>query len=66
VVEEAALSLTPGTTLSSLALRYLRPVRSGPAVATAEVRAGLGRVEVHDAGARGRPAATATTRVETA
>jgi acyl-coenzyme A thioesterase PaaI-like protein len=61
-VEEAALSLTPGATLSSMALRYLRPVRSGPAVATAEVRAGLGRVEVRDAGGDDRPAVTATTR----
>ncbi len=63
VVEEAALSLTPDATLSSMALRYLRPVRSGPAVATAEVRAGLGRVVVRDAGDGDRPAVTATTRV---
>jgi acyl-coenzyme A thioesterase PaaI-like protein len=62
VVEEAALSLTPGTTLSSMALRYLRPVRTGPAVATAEVRTGLGRVEVRDAGGDDRPVVTATTR----
>jgi acyl-coenzyme A thioesterase PaaI-like protein len=62
VVEEAALSLTPGATLSSMALRYLRPVRSGPAVATAEVRTGLARVEVRDAGGDDRPAVTATTR----
>jgi acyl-coenzyme A thioesterase PaaI-like protein len=62
VVEEAALSRTPGATLSSLALRYLRPVRVGPAVATVEVHAGLGRVEVRDAGGDGRPAATAVTR----
>lgn len=62
-VEEAALSLTPGTTLSSMALRYLRPVRTGPALATAEGRAGLGRVEVRDAGRDdNRPAVTATTR----
>jgi acyl dehydratase len=62
VVEEAALSLTPGATLSSMALRYLRPVRIGPAVATADVRAGLGRVEVRDAGGDDRPVVTATTR----
>jgi acyl-coenzyme A thioesterase PaaI-like protein len=62
VVEEAALSLTPGTTLASMALRYLRAVRSGPAVATAEVRAGLARVEVRDAGGDDRAAVTATTR----
>jgi acyl-coenzyme A thioesterase PaaI-like protein len=61
-VEEAALSLTPGATLVSMALRYLRPVRTGPAVATAEVRAGLGRVEVLDAGGDGRPSVAATTR----
>lgn len=62
-VEEAALSLTHGATLSSTAMRYLRPVRSGPAVATAAVRAGLGRVEVRDAGGGDdRPAVTATTR----
>jgi len=61
-VEEAALSLTPGATLSSMALRYLRPVRSGPAVATAEVRSGLGRVEVRDAGGDDRPVVSATTR----
>jgi acyl-coenzyme A thioesterase PaaI-like protein len=61
-VEEAALSLTPGTTLVSMALRYLRAVRSGPAVATAEVRSGLGRVEVRDAGGDDRPAVTAVTR----
>jgi hypothetical protein len=47
-----------------LALRYLRPVRVGPAVATAEVRAGLGRVEVRDAGSGDRPVATATTRLQ--
>jgi hypothetical protein len=45
-----------------MALRYLRPVRTGPAVATAEVRAGLGRVEVLDAGGDGRPSVAATTR----
>ncbi len=61
-VEEAALSLTPGATLSSMALRYLRPVRSGPAVARAQVMAGLGRVEVRDAGDDDRPVVTATTR----
>ncbi len=61
-VEEAALSLTPGATLSSMALRYLRPVRTGPAVATAAVRAGLGRVDVRDAGGDDRPVVTATTR----
>jgi acyl-coenzyme A thioesterase PaaI-like protein len=62
-VEEAALSLTPGETLASLAMRYLRPVRVGPAVATAQVRAGLGQVDVRDAGDQDRPAVAATSRV---
>ena len=62
VVEEAALSLSPGATLSSMAMRYLRPVRIGPAVATADVHTGLGRVEVHDAGAPDRLAVVAVTR----
>jgi acyl-coenzyme A thioesterase PaaI-like protein len=61
-VEEAALSLTPGATLASMALRYLRPARIGPAVATADVLAGLGRVEVRDAGSDDRLAIVATTR----
>ena len=61
-VEEAALSTTPGTTLSSLALRYLRPVRVGPAVARATVRSGLGQVEVRDSGSDDRLAVVATTR----
>jgi acyl-coenzyme A thioesterase PaaI-like protein len=60
--EEAALSLSPGATLSSLALRYLRPVRVGPAVARATWRAGLGQVEVRDAGSGDRLAVVATTR----
>lgn len=60
-VEEAALSLEPGATLASLALRYLQPVRVGPAVAVAQVRGGLGRVEVRDAGADDRVAVLATT-----
>jgi acyl-coenzyme A thioesterase PaaI-like protein len=62
-VEEAALSTSPGTTLSSLAMRYLRPVRVGPAVATAEVVEGLGRVEVRDSGMDDRLAVVATTRM---
>jgi acyl-coenzyme A thioesterase PaaI-like protein len=62
VVEEAALSLTPGECLNSLAMHYLQPVRVGPAIATAEVRAGLGRVEVRDAGHEDRLAVVATTR----
>jgi len=61
-VEEAALAHTPGATLGSMSLRYLQPVRVGPAVAVAEVRDGLGSVEVLDAGADDRVAIIATTR----
>lgn len=61
-VEEAVLSCTPGGSLASLAMRYLRPVRVGPVVATAEVEHGVGFVEVVDAGDRSRPAVVATTR----
>lgn len=61
-VEEAVLSATPGATLSSLAMRYLRPVRVGPAVASAQVRDGLGRVEVRDGGSDDRLAVYAITR----
>ena len=63
VVEEAALSAAaPGTTLASLAMRYLRPVRVGPAVASAHVPGELARVDVRDAGRDGRVAVAATTR----
>lgn len=60
--EEAALSLSPGTTLASLDLRYLQPVRVGPAVAEAQVRHGLGRIEVRDAGNENRLCVVATSR----
>lgn len=60
-VEEAALSLTPGAILSSLAMRYLRPVRIGPAVATAQAHGGVSRVEVRDAGSEDRLAVFAVT-----
>jgi uncharacterized protein (TIGR00369 family) len=60
--EEAVLSLLPGETLCSLHLRYLQPVRVGPAVATAVVRGGLGRVELRDRGRDDRLAVTATAR----
>jgi acyl-coenzyme A thioesterase PaaI-like protein len=62
VAEEAALSLTPGETLCSLALRYLQPVRFGPVVAAAVVIDGLGRVELRDAGNADRLSVLATTR----
>lgn len=67
LVEEAALSVpaTPPTAvLSSLSMRYLSPVRTGPAVAIAEVVGEGGpvtSVEVTDEG-RGVLAARATTR----
>jgi acyl-coenzyme A thioesterase PaaI-like protein len=61
--EEAALSLTPGATLSSLGLRYLQPARVGPVVAQAQVQDGLGRVEVRDHGNRDRLCVLATSRV---
>jgi acyl-coenzyme A thioesterase PaaI-like protein len=60
--EEAVLSLVPGQTLSSLGLRYLQPVAVGPAVATATISAGLGRVELRDCGREDRLAVTATAR----
>ena len=61
-VEEAALSALPGTTLSSLTMHYLRPVRVGPAIARAVGGDGLARVEVSDAGADDRIAVSATVR----
>ncbi len=61
-VEEAVLSATPGAVVSSLAMRYLRPVRVGPAVATAQVYDELGRVEVRDGGSDDRLAVYAITR----
>jgi acyl-coenzyme A thioesterase PaaI-like protein len=62
VTEEAALSLSPGATLSSLSLRYLRPIRVGPAVASAQARSGLGQIEVRDAGNDNRLSVLATAR----
>ncbi|RAY16983.1 PaaI family thioesterase [Actinomadura craniellae] len=60
--EEAVLSRAPGTTLASLAMRYLRPARVGPLVATAAVHGDLARVDVRDAGSDGRLTVSATTR----
>jgi acyl-coenzyme A thioesterase PaaI-like protein len=60
--EEAACSAMPGATLASLGLHYLRPVRIGPAVATATVHGQLARVEVRDAGAGDRLAVVAAAR----
>lgn len=61
-VEEAALSCTPGAILSSLAMRYMRPARIGPVVATTAVHGDLSRVHVRDAGADDRLTVVATTR----
>ena len=62
VVEEAALSADPnGRPLVSMQLHYLKPVRGGPAIATAIVRRCLGEVEVRDA-STGALAIVATTR----
>ena len=63
VVEEAVLGALPGTTLASLAMRYLRPVRVGPAVATAVVHGSLAEVTVHDEGRDDVVAVAATARV---
>ncbi|GAA2120990.1 PaaI family thioesterase [Actinomadura napierensis] len=60
--EEAALSLAPGATLCSLGLRYLQPARTGPVVADARARDGLGQVELRDHGNGDRLVALATTR----
>jgi acyl-coenzyme A thioesterase PaaI-like protein len=62
VVEEAALSVGDAGGLASLSMRYAQPVRVGPAVAEADVVAGLGRVTVRDAGRDDRVAVIATTR----
>lgn len=40
---------TGAQALSSLVIRYLRSVRTGPAIATATINSGLGQVEVIDA-----------------
>ncbi|HET6948911.1 MAG TPA: hotdog domain-containing protein [Acidimicrobiales bacterium] len=62
VVEEAALAALPGSTLASMALRFLRPVRVGPAVATAAVHGPLAEVTVRDEGRDGAVAVAATAR----
>ncbi len=62
VVEEAALSAEPANTLSSLSMRYVQPVRTGPAVAQADVSNGLGSIVVRDSGRDDRLAVIASTR----
>ena len=61
-VEDASRSAQPGAVLESISMRYLQPVRHGPAVATADVRDGLGRVEVRDEGNGDRLSVLAVTR----
>lgn len=69
-IEEAVLSTTgpdrPPGTLASMTMHYLRPVRRGPAVATADVTSSvggaIGTVEVRDAGGEHRLAVHAMTR----
>ncbi len=62
VVEEAVLSVTPDAVLSSLSMRFVRPVRIGPAVAHADLRDGLANVVVRDQGRDDQLAVIATTR----
>jgi acyl-coenzyme A thioesterase PaaI-like protein len=66
-IEEAVLSTfgadqSPGT-IASMAMHYLRAVRRGPAVATADVTGSVGVVEVRDAGGEHRLAVHAITRL---
>jgi acyl-coenzyme A thioesterase PaaI-like protein len=61
-IEEAVLSLASGATLSSLSMRYARPVRVGPAIAEAEARDDLARIEVRDTGHDDKLAVVATAR----
>lgn len=62
VAEEAVLSLAPRQTLCSLTVRYLNPVRIGPAVAVASTHGGLSQVELRDAGNGDKLAALVTAR----
>jgi acyl-coenzyme A thioesterase PaaI-like protein len=63
VAEESVLGLAaPGATVCSLQVRYLSPVRAGPAVATARGQDGLYRCELRDSGNGNRIAALATAR----
>jgi acyl-coenzyme A thioesterase PaaI-like protein len=60
VAEEAALSARSARGLSHLALRYLRPVRTGPAIARAEVLGEVANIEIRDEGDGGKLAVLAT------
>lgn len=61
--EEAALSLAPGRSAASLALRYLRPVRKGPLVASGRANGDVVAIELRDAGHGNRLAASAVVRL---
>lgn len=63
LMEESALSTAPDSVLSSLALRYLRPARVGPLVATATRHGDVVVVAAHDTGADDRLVAAATARL---
>jgi acyl-coenzyme A thioesterase PaaI-like protein len=63
VAEEAALHATGSHGLSHLMLRYLRPVRVGPAVARAEVVGEVANVEIADEGDGDKLAVLATAHV---
>jgi acyl-coenzyme A thioesterase PaaI-like protein len=62
VVEEAVLSAAPDSSLAALAMRYLRPARVGPLLATATAHGPVARVEVRDSGSDDRLTVTAATR----
>jgi acyl-coenzyme A thioesterase PaaI-like protein len=60
-IEEAVLSAEPpGTVVSAMALRYVRPARVGPAIAVADRFGERWRVDVRDAGAEDRSCVHAT------
>ena len=66
-IEEAVLSADdpdrPPRTLASMGMHYLRPVRQGPAVATADLLGSVATVEVRDAGGEHRLAVHAVARL---
>jgi acyl-coenzyme A thioesterase PaaI-like protein len=65
VAEEAALAASDARGLSHLALRYLRPVRLGPALARAEVVGEVANIEIIDEGDGDRLAVLATAHLWT-
>lgn len=63
-IEDAVLGVAdPGQAMGSLLLRYLRPLRVGPAVATATRTGDVVRIEVTDEGSDDRLGIVATTRL---